>query len=442
MLKKQYIAILPVLFAAGCTGQQAMQQPNKPVRQGTVDITQTQTVTVRPTPVIVQPKPTVVIKPTPIPTPKPSYSSFDDWKSDFSRRAIATGKNPSDVQRLLASAYLNQQVISLDSSQPEFSKMPWDYADSAVSSGRVSTGKRKYAEQRSYLFNLESQYGVNSEIVAAIWGMESSFGAVTGNSYIPSALASLAYDGRRQEFAETQLLSLIELLQRGDVSWSQLDGSWAGGMGQTQFIPGTWLKYGVDGDGNGHRNPWATADALASTANYLGKSGWVRGLAPFYEVTLPSSFNYSTVNSKQSAGRWSALGVDTIDDIYLNADTQMELWLPAGKDGPALLLSPNFDVIKVYNNSSSYALGVSLLGRAIAGQSGLRKSWPRYERPLSTAQVMRLQQRLTSAGYDTKGADGIVGTNTRNAFQRWQGANGQTPDGFITQNSASSLTSW
>ena len=437
MLKKQYIALFPVLWAAGCTGQQAMQQPSKPVRQPNVEISQTQVITVKPTPTIVRP---TIIKPV-LATPS-GYNSFTDWKSDFSMRAIAAGQNPSDVQRLLGSTYLNQQVISLDSSQPEFSKMPWDYADSAVSSGRVSTGKNKYSEQRSYLSGLQSQYGVNSEIIAAIWGMESSFGAVTGNSYIPSSLASLAFDGRRRDFAETQLLSLMTLLQRGDVSWSQLDGSWAGGMGQTQFIPDTWLKFGVDGDSNGHRNPWTTADALASTANYLNKSGWVRGLAPFYEATLPSSFDYTTVGSKQTAARWAALGVDTADDVFLDANTQMELWLPAGKDGPVLLLSPNFDVIKVYNNSSNYALGVSLLGKAIAGQTGLRKSWPRYERPLSTSQVKRLQQRLTSSGYDTKGSDGIIGTNTRKAFQSWQAVNGQTPDGFITQNSAASLASW
>ncbi|WP_186474860.1 lytic murein transglycosylase [Psychrobacter sp. KCTC 72983] len=430
-LKKQYLTLMPALVMVGCTSQQAMQK--KPVRQGGVEITQTQTVQVKPTPA-------PVIKPQP--APKPSYSSFSDWKSDFSMRAISSGYDAGVIRRLLDSAYLNQQVISLDSGQPEFSKMPWEYVDSAVSSGRVSVGKRKFAEQRAFLSQLESQYGVDAEIVAAIWGMESSYGAVTGNSDLPSSLASLAYDGRRQEFAEAQLLSLATLLQRGDVSWSQLDGSWAGGMGQTQFIPETWLKQGVDGDGNGHRNPWATGDALASTANYLSNSGWVRGLAPFYEATVPASFDYSLMGSKQPAARWAAMGVDTIDDVYLDANTQMELWLPAGKDGPVLLLSQNFDVIKVYNNSSSYALGVSLLGKTIDGQSGLRKSWPRYERPLSTTQVTNLQRRLTSMGYDTKGADGIVGTNTRMAFQRWQADNGQTPDGFITQNSASSLAGW
>lgn len=428
---KHYLALLPILVASGCATQQVQQ--TKPIRQGNVQITQTQTI--KPKPVVIQQQ--TVIKPKP--APQPTYRNFSDWKSDFSMRAMSSGYNASDVQRLLASAYLNEKVISLDSGQPEFSKMPWDYADSAVSDGRVSNGKRKFSQQRSYLAQLESQYGVNAEIVAAIWGMESSYGAVTGSSYLPSALASLAYDGRRQEFAETQLLSLIQLLQRGDISWSQLDGSWAGGMGQTQFIPGTWLDYGVDGDGDGHRNPWSTADALASTANYLGKSGWVRGLAPFYEVTLPASFDYSTVGSKQSFSQWRSMGVTTLDGAYLDSGTQLELWLPAGKDGPALLLSPNFDVIKVYNNSSNYALGVSLLGKAIAGQGGLQKSWPRYERPLSTIQVTNLQQRLTSAGYDTKGADGVIGTNTRKAFQRWQSANGQTPDGFITQRSASSL---
>ncbi|TXD98275.1 lytic murein transglycosylase [Psychrobacter frigidicola] len=434
MSKKQYLALFPILFLASCVSQ---TQTSKPVRQGNVQITESQTI-IKPAPVIVQPN--KVVKPQP--TPQPSYSSFTDWKSDFSKRAIASGYNSYDVQRLLESAYLNQQVISLDSGQPEFSKMPWDYADSAVSAGRVNTGKSKFAEQRSYLSGLESQYGVNAEIIAAIWGMESSYGAVTGNSHLPSALASLAYDGRRQAFAESQLLSLMTLLQRGDVSWSQLEGSWAGGMGQTQFIPTTWLQEGVDGDGNGHKNPWSTADALASTANYLSNSGWVRGLAPFYEVTLPSSFNYSTVNTKQSFAQWRSMGVSSIDNSYLDSGKVFELWLPAGKDGPALLLSKNFDVIKVYNNSSNYALGVSLLGKAIAGQSGLQQSWPRYERPLSTSQVRNLQQRLTSAGYDTKGTDGIAGTNTRNAFQRWQGANGQTPDGFITQRSASSLASW
>ena len=423
-LLKSVLVLGPAIILASCASQAPVQQV--PVS--------------KPAPVvIVKPKPKPAPQPKPAPEPKATYSSFSEWKSDFSTRAVNQGYNAYDVSRILDSAQLNSQVISLDSNQAEFVKMPWDYADSAVSGGRISTGKSKFNDQRSLLSRLESQYGVNAEIITAIWGMESSYGAVTGNSYIPSSLATLAYDGRRRAWAEDQLLSLIKLIQSGDVYPSQLNGSWAGGMGHTQFIPGTWLEFGVDGDGDGRRSPWVTADALSSTANYLSKSGWVRGLSPFYEVTLPANFDFSLLGQKLPGSSWRNMGISPIDGAYLDTNTAFEMWLPAGKDGPALLLSPNFDVIKVYNNSSNYALGVSLLGRGINGQSGIQKSWPRYEKPLTSTQVRNLQQRLTNAGYDTKGVDGIMGTNTRNAFARWQAANGQTPDGFVTLNSASSL---
>lgn len=435
-----------LLLLSGCASQPTTQQhpaPNvvitqqKPVPVTTkqpaaqpIVIQQTTTITPKP-----QPKP----EPQPAPQPRQRYHSFDDWKSDFSMRAIAAGYDSYAVQQLMNSAQMNTRVLSLDSGQPEFSKMPWEYADSAVSDARVTNGRRNFANQRTLLSRLESQYGVNAEIIAAIWGMESAYGAVTGNTDLPSALSSLAYDGRRQEFAESQLLAMIDLIQRGDVYPSQLQGSWAGGMGQTQFIPATWLAQGVDGDGDGHRSPWSTADALSSTANYLSNSGWIRGLAPFYEVQLPNNFDYRLVGSKQPLVQWRALGISPLNGNYIDTYTPLELWLPAGQDGPALLLSKNFDVIKVYNNSSNYALGVSLLGKAIAGQGGLQKAWPRYEQPLSTMQVTNLQQRLTNAGYDTNGVDGVIGTNTRKAFARWQADNGQTPDGFITRRSASTL---
>lgn len=423
-LLKSTLALVPAIILASCASQAPIQQV--PIQ--------------KPAPVIVvKPQPTPQPKPQPAPQPQASYSSFSEWKSDFSRRAMSQGYSAYDVSRILDSAQLNQQVISLDSNQAEFVKMPWDYADSAVSGGRVSSGKSKFNEQRSLLYRLESQYGVNAEIIAAIWGMESSYGAVTGNSYIPSSLATLAFEGRRRQWAEDQLLALMQLIQHGDIYPSQLNGSWAGGMGHTQFIPGTWLAQGVDGDGDGRRSPWVTADALSSTANYLSNSGWMRGLSPFYEVTLPASFDYKLLGQKMPGSTWRSMGITPIDGAYLDAGTPFEMWLPAGKDGPALLLSPNFDVIKVYNNSSNYALGVSLLGRAINGQPGIQKAWPRYEQPLTSAQVRNLQQRLTSAGYDTKGIDGIMGTNTRNAFAKWQAANGQTADGFVTQRSASAL---
>lgn len=386
--------------------------------------------------VIVQPAPAPVVRPTPQPTP--AYQSFASWKADFIERAVARGFSRYDVERLMSNASYNEQIVSLDRGQPEFAKMPWEYVDGAVSSGRVSGGQRNYSAQSDLLLRNENLYGVPASIVTAIWGMESSYGQGTGNSSLVNSLATLAYDGRRRSFAEDQLFALLQLLQRGDIEWSQLQGSWAGGMGHTQFIPKTWLVEGVDGNGDGHKNPWNAADALSSTASYLGNAGWQRGLSPFYEVRLPAGFDYRQVSSKKTISEWQALGVTSLTG-YPSGGTIAELWLPAGKEGPALLLTKNFDVIKVYNNSSSYALGVSLLAKAIVGQAGLTQAWPRYERPLATYQVRTLQQRLTSMGYDTKGSDGVIGTNTKLAFQRWQADNGQIADGFITQRSAAML---
>lgn len=396
--------------------------------------------TTRPLPPIVVVKPPVT-RPTPppvsLPTQKP-YQSFTQWQADFIERAAAKGYNRGDLQRLMASADYNEQVLSSDKNQAEFVKMPWEYIDSAVSSGRVSGGKRNYAAQSDVLLAAENRYGVPASIVTAIWGMESSYGAGTGNSSLSSSLATLAYDGRRQGFAEDQLLALLSLVERGDIDWSQLRGSWAGGMGHTQFIPKTWLDEAVDGDGDGRRNPWDSADALTSTASYLAHAGWQRGLPTFYEVKLPANFDYRQVSQKKSVATWQAQGVQFLDNSA-PSNAMVELWLPAGKAGPAVLLTQNFDAIKVYNNSANYAMAVSLLARAIVGQPGLQQSFPRYEQPLYTSQVAQLQQRLTAQGYDTKGTDGVIGNNTKLAFQRWQADHGQVPDGFITQNSAASL---
>lgn len=366
-------------------------------------------------------------------------TTFAGWKSSFTNRAINAGYSPASVQRLMNNAQLNNRIISLDRSQAEFAKMPWQYVDSAVSGGRVGTGRKNYANNQSQFNRIESRYGVDSQFVAAIWGMESSFGAVTGGSNLASSLGTLAFEGRRREFAESELLALLQLLQRGDVRWAHMKGSWAGGMGHTQFIPATWLKQGVDADGDGRFNPWAKADALSSTANYLRNSGWVQGLSPFYEVSLPRGFNFGLIGQKLSLSQWRSKGVTFFNTRGASANTLFELWLPAGKQGPVLLTSQNFDAIKVYNNSSSYALGVSMLGKAIARQGGLQTAWPRHEQPLSRNQVTNLQHFLTNKGYDTQGVDGVIGSNTKKAFARWQAANGQVPDGFITQRSAGGI---
>ncbi len=447
-LKKSCFLLTPLLMLS-CSSQspvQNKQNPNLPVIKTAQQNTQVskkhspnhQQPTYTPTTNITAKTTTPNYNPH---SNKNGYQSFYDWKNDFARRAIAKGYNSHDVQRLLDTAQYNSRVVSLDKNQAEFVKMPWEYVENAVSDSKIRLGQSKFANNPNTFGNISNQYSVSPYIVTAIWGMESSYGGFTGNSNIASSLATLAYDGRRRQFAENQLLALLTLLQRGDVSWYNLDGSWAGGMGHTQFIPATWLAQGVDANGDGRRNPWNADDALSSTANYLTRSGWVRGLQPFYEVRLPAHFDYLQTGATKSISQWQQQGVQLMGGYAngANSSTQATLWLPAGKDGPALLTTKNFNVIKVYNNSSSYALGVSLLAKEIAGRGGLIKAWPKYEQPLTRGQAVQLQQRLTTAGFDTKGVDGVIGRNTRKAFQRWQAVNGQIPDGFICQRTAQSL---
>lgn len=434
MMKKVYVPLTVAMLAVLCS----CTTNKKP----TVPSTATPT-TPTPTPSLPTPTtPPVSVTPTQ-PTPATpvarSYGSFAEWKADFIQRAEQQGHSRQQLERLLANAYYQQQIVSSDRNQSEFTKMPWSYVDSAVSGSRVGQGKKNLSQNYDVLNRIEAQTGVPASIVTAIWGMESSYGQATGSADLASALATLAYEGRRREFAENQLLAMVSLLNSGDLSWNHLKGSWAGGMGHTQFIPTTWAQFGVDGNGDGRRNPWAAADALSSTGNYLGRSGWVRGISPYYEVNLPQGFDYSQVNTKKTLQQWRQLGVQYVSSTSPDESVIAELWLPAGHQGPALLLTPNFNVIKVYNNSSSYALGVSTLAKAIVDLPTIQKSWPRHEQPLSKAQATVLQQRLTQAGFDTKGADGVIGTNTRLAFQRWQLANGQVADGFISLSSARQL---
>lgn len=372
-------------------------------------------------------------------TPVHQYGNFNDWKNDFIRRATTQGHASDGINRLMNGASLNSQVISLDKKQAEFAKMPWEYVEGSASATRVAQGRKQVSEYPSLLNRLEQQYGVPKQVIVAIWGVESSYGSGTGSMGLVNALSTLAYDGRRRAFAEGELVAMTQMIERGDVSQSELKGSWAGGMGHTQFIPSTWLKYGVDGNNDGRRSPWSVSDALSSTANYLASSGWVRGLEAYYEVRLPSTFNHQLIGQRLPLDTWRSYGVVPASNEYIGGQALAELWLPAGINGPALLTTQNFEVIKVYNNSTNYALGVALLGKRINHQDGIVANWPRQESPLSTTQIRMLQQALNQQGYNTGTPDGIAGVNTRRAFARWQVDNGQTPDGFISQRTARAL---
>lgn len=375
----------------------------------------------------------------PKPTPQPntqgsamSFGNFYEWRDNFLGRA---GTNMSGV---LGNAQFNSQVVRLDKNQAEFTEMPWEYLDKRVVGSAVSLGIQKRRELLTLFNQIEANYGVPASIVTAIWGLESSYGANTGNTNLVDALSTLAFEGRRRAWAEGELTALAQLIERGDVG-RQPTGSWGGGMGHTQFIPSTWSVQGVDADNDGRRSPWSRADALTSTANYLKNSGWVSGLPVYYEVKLPANFDYRHIGTRQTLDTWRQLGLGSVAGDTLAGGYLAELWLPAGIYGPVLLTTPNFEAIKQYNNSSNYVLAVATLAHRINSRQPFLTSFPRHEQGLSRMQSEQLQRILTSRGYDTGGVDGVIGSNTRKAFARWQADNGRIPDGFISQSSVRGL---
>ena len=361
-------------------------------------------------------------------------ADFQSWKRGFRARALAEGIRADVFDAAFRGVGVNARVLELDAYQPEFSRPIWEYLDGAVSDSRVANGREQLAAKRSMLAAIESRYGVDRQIVLAIWGLESAYGYNYGSIKVIESLATLAYDGRRRDFAEQQLMSALRILQAGDITPERMVGSWAGAMGHTQFIPTSFEEYAVDFGGDGHRDLWTedAQDALASTANYLSRFGWTQGAPWGMEVQLPGDFDYSLADSsiRRSTDVWSAMGVRAYGGAPLPDHGEASIEAPAGARGPVFITWSNFRVIKRYNNSTSYALAAGLLGDAIVGKPGIQASWPRGDKPLSRDEKMELQRRLTAMGHDTQGMDGIIGPNSRDAIRGFQRANGLTPDGY------------
>ncbi|AXC49266.1 lytic murein transglycosylase [Paracoccus suum] len=375
---------------------------------------------------------------TPAPIPAASAgdeAGFQRFVQSFRPRAVAAGISPAVYDRAMANAHFNPEVIRLDRRQSEFTKPIWEYLDGAVSANRVTTGRQKASQLAGLMRAIEARYGVDSEYVLAIWGMESNFGANRGNTRIIPALATLAYEGRRGEMFQQQLIAALKIIQAGDVDADHMLGSWAGAMGHTQFMPSSFLSYAVDFTGDGRRDIWSDdpSDSLASTAAYLARSGWQRGLPWGVEVVLPSGFNYNQVGRtiKKPGGTWAGMGVRTASGAAMPG-WNGAIIAPAGARGPAFLVSQNFNAIRAYNAADSYVMGVGLLGDAIAGRGGVRGSWPRGDAPLSNAQKAEIQNRLNGKGYPAGEPDGKLGTQSIEAIKAFQRASGMSPDGYAT----------
>ena len=349
--------------------------------------------------------------------------------------ATARGVSQATFDAAFSGVTLDTSIIKLTKKQAEFTKPIWQYLDAAVSAGRIDTGAAKGRQWRETLARAESQFGVDANIVLGIWGMETNFGGFAGNQSVIRSLATLAYAKYRGTFFRDELLVALEILQQGHITPGEMRGSWAGAMGQTQFMPSSFRDYAVDFDGDGKRNIWTSIpDAIGSTANYLKKHGWLTGQSWGYEVTLPDGF--SPAGGDQSGyaafSSWAQRGVKRADGEALPRSGEAALLLPAGLGGPAFLVTANFKVIKTYNNSTSYALAVALLGDRIGGDGPVRKAWPRATKPLPPKLAKELQQRLKSAGYEIGDVDGKLGDKARDAISAWQAKAGLPADGFPT----------
>lgn len=363
------------------------------------------------------------------------------WVAQFWPVAQKAGISRSVYMNALGSFTPDPDVLAKASNQAEFVKPLWDYLDGAVSEKRLENGKQALKQYGRQLAAIEAAYGVDRSVVVAIWGMESSYGAVLTNEKIVKgtirSLATLAYQGgRRAKYGRTQLIAALKILQRGDITARGMTGSWAGAMGHTQFIPTTYQAYAVDFDGDGRRDIWnSEVDALASTANYLAKMGWRQGETWGYEVVLPRGFDWRLADAGKTAplSAWRKLGITrAAGRTFPNSDEAARLYAPAGANGPAFLLLPNFRVIKRYNNADAYALAVGHLADRLRGSGAFVGEWPRGVRPLSGDERAEVQALLARQGFYDGAVDGKLGAGTRQAIRAYQRHQGQVADGYAS----------
>ncbi|MFS4583443.1 lytic murein transglycosylase [Phaeobacter sp. C3_T13_0] len=330
-------------------------------------------------------------------------AAYDAWVAGFHRRAASSGISNSTLTTAFRGAGYLPGVIKRDRNQTEFKRSLEDYLSIAASDERVSKGRAAYARHRNTLAALEQTYGVDAEIITAIWGLESFFGERRGNVPVISATSTLAFDGRRGAFFEKQLIAALRILQNGDISASRMTGSWAGAMGHTQFIPTSYQAFAVDFTGDGRRDIWSEdpSDSLASTAAYLARNGWTRGQ------------------------RWG-------QEMIGSSPTSGNLIQPQ-PGGPKFAVTSNFRAIKRYNNSDAYAIGVGHLADRIGGAGPLRTSFPPDANGLTKDDRILLQKRLTAKGFDTDGADGVIGPNSEKAIRAYQQSRGLSVTGTPSQ---------
>lgn len=368
---------------------------------------------------------------------------FDRCVAGLRDHALDQGISESVTSRVLAGIEPLERVIELDRSQPEFTRSFRDYLEKRVTEQRIEKGRMLYQEHSQLLERITRETGVPGRYLIAFWGLETNFGSYTGRMPIPRALATLACDQRRSDYFTGELVSALRLIERGDVEAEAMEGSWAGAMGQMQFMPSVYLKHAVDADGSGQVDLWnSIPDALTSAGHLLESLGWNEAERWGREVQLPEGFDYSLaagLKRKRPLSEWRELGIRNAWGGELpQADMQAALLLPSGHEGPAFLVYDNFRVIMGWNQSEFYALAVGHLADRIVGAGPFQTRPPDHE-PLSRDTIEALQAALKEAGHDPGPVDGIMGSGTRSALRDFQKKNDLRADGFPDPDSLSAL---
>ncbi len=357
---------------------------------------------------------------------------FQACLSGVRAEAAQRGVSGATFDRVMAGVTPDPRVIESLQFQPEFKTPIWDYLATLVDEQKVKEGRAMMARHAQALAAAEQRFGVDRHTIAAVWGVESDYGNVTGRWGLPQALSTLACTApRRRDYFRGELLATLQIVQRGDLAPEKLRGSWAGAFGQTQFMPSTYLRLAVDGDGDGRRDLVdSVPDALHSTANFLAKAGWRTGEAWGYEVRIPAGYaGPSGRRDKQPLSAWSQRGIRRVDGSALTGEGSPGLLLPAGANGPAFLVFRNYDAAFSYNGADSYALAISLLSDRLRGRPGIRAAWPTDDRGLSRAERKELQEHLLRRGFQIGEADGAIGAVTRKAIAEYQRRLGLEQDG-------------
>ena len=362
-----------------------------------------------------------------------SDAQFRSFVSQLWPDARKAGVSRATFDAALGNLTPDPSVIKITGKQSEFVKPIWHYINGALSKQRLERGAARATEFDKTLARIEAKYGVDRYVVLAVWGMETNYGGFSGKLNVVRSLATLAAANYRGTFFRDELIIALQILQQGHIEPENMLGSWAGAMGQTQFMPSSFMKYAVDWDGDGHKNIWTSApDALASTAYYLAEHGWIRDWTWGYEVTLPQGFSLLKYepNVERPFSEWARAGVKIADGSASPKTGDAMLLLPAGKNGPAFLVTKNFQAIKAYNTSTAYALGVALLSDRLAGTDGLIGKWPIQERMPDADQSLEIQKHLARLGYDIGKLDGKIGEKAQAAIRQYQRKAGLEPDGF------------